>query len=170
MKGRGVEQPGFLWVFCSSVVSQAWALLGQTGDGSCLVLHRTPSLVSHRSPCTSFPSPAAQNPAGWGRHSMTLTLKVLKREEQLSTGAIQRPLCHRWEKPEEEKSALAWFEAWPRSSGSIKEGAMAKMDSPLLGEPNLLLLMITRVLCSVQTCLELQKQLRGVAKCTKKLH
>lgn len=85
--------------------------------------------------------------------------KSLKMEQQLSIGAIQRPLCHCWEKLEEEKAAfnrgLAWFEAWPRSSGTIKEGVMAKMDSPLLGEPNVFVLMITRVLCSVQTCLEL---------------
>lgn len=88
--------------------------------------------------------------------------------------SIQRPLCHCWEKPEGAKSAfnrgLAWCEAWPRPSGTIKEGVMAEMGSPLLGEPNHFILMITRVLCSVQTCLELQKQLQGVARCTKKLH
>lgn len=38
------------------------------------------------------------------------------------------------------------------------------------GSPNLLILMIVRVLYSVQTCLQLQKQLQGVARCTKKLH
>lgn len=169
-----MEQPGFLWVFHNSVVSQVWALLGQTGDGSCvlgLVLHRTQSLVSHWSSLSSFPSPAGHNPMGWRRHLMTLTLKVLKMEQQLSTGETQRPLCHCWEKPGGEKSAfnrgLAWFEAWPRSSGSTKEGVMANVDSPLLEEPNLFILMITRVLCSVQTCLELQKQLQGVARCTK---
>lgn len=38
------------------------------------------------------------------------------------------------------------------------------------GSPPLLILMIVRVLYLVQTCLELQKQLQGVARCTKKLH
>lgn len=68
---------------------------------------------------------------------MTLTLKILKMEQQLSPGAIQRPLCHPWEKPEGEKSALnrglAWFEAWPRSSGTIKEDVMAKNEFSAIG-------------------------------------
>lgn len=37
------------------------------------------------------------------------------------------------------------------------------------GSPTLLILMIVRVLYLVQTCLELQKQLQGVARCTKKI-